>query len=139
MSNCKTDLTLPLLCIAGDDGQPLARKKLHPILPPWQAADQEFLRTLLQELGNTQAVLSARTTQAANSRAIYAQECAWYRSDVRRQDKHNDRLLQMHNINCENAARASLPAPDMPQLDNCVLQPPELPACMQPDYDHLRK
>ena len=79
--NCETDLTSPL-CIAGDDGEPSAKKlrtdpkpnkKLHPILPPKQAAGQEFLRQQLQDLGNTQAVLSTRTTQAANGRAIYKQ------------------------------------------------------------------
>ena len=147
MSKCETDLTLPLLCVAGDDGGPSAKKprtnpklskKLHPLLSPKQAAGQEFVHQQLQELVDTQAVLSAWTTQAANNRAIYKQKCALYQSDVRRQDKHNYRLLQMHKINSENAARASLPSPDMPQLDNHVLQPPELPALTM-QQPHLRK
>lgn len=113
--------------LTGDDGEPSAKKlrtdpkpnkKLHPILPPKQAAGQEFLRQQLQDLGNTQAVLSARTTQAANGCAIYKQKCAIYHSDVKRQDKHNDRLLQLHKINNENAARAGMPRPKMPELDN---------------------
>ena len=97
--------------------------------PQNSQSGQDFLRKQLQELGNTQAVLSARTTEAANGRAIYKQKCAIYHSDVKRQDKHSDRLLRMHKINSDNAARAGLPPPAVPELDNRVLQPPELPAC----------
>ena len=92
------------------------------------------MRKQLQELDNTRAVLSARTMQAANGRAIYKQKCAKYNSGVRRQNKHNDRLLQMHKTYSENAARAGLPPPAVPELDNHVLQRPELSACMHELY-----
>lgn len=110
---------------------PKPGKKLTPSLPPKQAAGQDFLSRQLKEMSNSQAVLSAKTTQAANSRAIYKQKCAMYQSDKRLLEKKNDRKLQVYRIHSENAARTGGTAPLPPELDCTVLQEPELPACMR--------
>ena len=78
-------------CLVSGLCEPSAKRKAHTTqkpnkkLHPKQAAGQDFLRKQMQELSNSQAVLSAKTAQAANSRAIYKQRCAMYQSQMNRQ------------------------------------------------------
>ena len=126
--------------IAGSHWEPSAKKartnptpgeKRQPTLPPKVAAGQAFLREQLQEMSNTHARVSAKNTESANARAIYKQECAMYQAECRRQEKHNDRVLDMYRLSSANAERCGLPPPQLGKLDERVLQKPVLPACMR--------